>query len=144
MITAHNIISALQELDEEWAVARRYPRKNPINISENPYSLAEVMRDLKNDIRDPTTGFRQDPFIRFLYSPEKDFLLAWCAAAAIHKDFSKSKTDILGTIDVQRRIFFTQSLDPSYTPSLDTTYPSLKRFEKDLKRTENYIDVKIR
>jgi|WetSurSiteA1Bulk_404760.scaffolds.fasta_scaffold184780_2 hypothetical protein len=144
MITATAILQKLRLLYEEWAVAKVDPKKGPISISENPSSFSEVMRDLKDDIRDPDVNFRQEPLIRFLYDPQRDLLLAWCAAKAIHRDFSKSRSDVIGTIDASRKLFFTQSFDSRYTPEMDADYPRLRRFEVGLTRVSDYADVRFR
>jgi hypothetical protein len=142
LITSYNIIQELKQLKEEWSVIKI--GKTPVSISDNPSSFSEVMRDLKDDIRDPLVNFRQEPLLRFLYNPEKDSLIVWCSYRANHMDFSKSKSDILGTIDASRRIFFTQSYDPSYTPSLDASYPRLNKLESGLNRVKEYGDVRFR
>jgi hypothetical protein len=145
MITARTLLDKILDLfSEEWAIARVDPKKGPISISDDPSSFSEVMRDLKDDIRDPDVNFRQEPLIRFLYNKDSDKLTAWCAAKAIHRDFSQSRADILGTIDASRRVFFTQSFDTNYNPSMDSLYPRLVRFESGLKRVAQYGDVRFR
>jgi hypothetical protein len=69
---------------ESLYVVKSRREGDPISISENPSSIAEVLRDLKDETR--TLRFKQDSTLRFFLDLLSGDLLVWNANLAIHDD----------------------------------------------------------
>jgi hypothetical protein len=96
MITTKNILSVLEELSSLKI------RRARVDVSINPSSVSEVLRDLKEKTR--TREFKENPNIRFVLDFETNDIIAGIAYEVVHVDlFPYVKPNIGGKLFTKDR-----------------------------------------
>ena len=87
MIRAKDINNVL----EGWITTKR----GKVEILENPSTWQEVMKRLKDVLRDIVVLKGAYPVVRFVYNPRTEEIKAWAAYLASHYDVYKDEEDLV-------------------------------------------------
>jgi hypothetical protein len=142
--------SEILELTEVWDV-KKFKGFASVHYSHDPSSLADVMRDLKDDIkRYGIRNWRELPVLRFSYDTTSDELLVWIYARIVHmgmEDENRSADYVRGFINSEKKNYYVEMYFPDRSPrkwqcAKEEYLPeSLLRFLRGLKWERNNLRV---